>query len=223
MWFQSKGGVVINNNRYSLLEEIVNSITHGIGFFLSVAGITVLIVLGSIRGDAWRVVSFSVYGVTLIVLYAASTLYHSLYATRARDALRVIDHSAIYLLIAGSYTPFALVSLRGLWGWSIFGVTWGLALAGIAVKIFFMKKSLVISTAIYLAMGWLSIIAIRPIIESLPAKGLAWLLAGGACYTIGAIFHFLKKTPFMHAIWHIFVMAGSICHYFAVLFYVLPM
>ncbi|MFH1753739.1 MAG: hemolysin III family protein [Candidatus Omnitrophota bacterium] len=205
------------------MEEIVNSVTHGVALLLSVAGIALLIVLGSLKGDVWRLVSFSVYGVTLIILYTASTLYHSLHATRAKDVLRVIDHSAIYLLIAGSYTPFALVSLRGGWGWSIFGVTWLLAIMGIAVKIFYMKKSLFISTAFYLAMGWLAVIAIRPVLQRLPAKGVAWLLAGGACYSIGAIFHFFKKTAFMHSIWHVFVMAGSICHYFAVLFYVLPM
>jgi hemolysin III len=209
--------------KITLLEEIVNSVTHGIGFSLSVAGLVILVVLGAKRGDVWRIVSFSIYGVTLAALYAASTLYHSFHATRARDALRVIDHSAIYLLIAGSYTPFALVTLRGAWGWAIFGVVWGLAFAGISVKVFLLKKSLIISTALYLAMGWLAVIAIRPVLASLEPKGFAWLLGGGACYTIGVIFHFLKRTPFMHAIWHLFVLAGSICHYFAVLFYVLPM
>ncbi len=209
--------------RQTLLEEIVNSATHALGLGLSVAGMVVLVVLGSARGNAWRVVSFSIYGVTLMVLYAASTLYHSLHATRFRDTLRVIDHSAIYLLIAGSYTPFALVSMRGGWGWSIFGVVWGLAFAGIAVKIFFLKKTLIISTSLYLAMGWLAVIAIKPMAAALPPKGLAWLVAGGLCYSVGVIFHFFKKTPFAHAIWHLFVLGGSIAHYFAILFYVLPM
>ena len=212
----------MEQNNQSLIEEITNSITHGIALLLSIVGIVILVVLASRYGDIWRVTCFSVYGSTLIILYTASTLYHSFPRSRLKHTLKIVDHSAIYLLIAGSYTPFALISLRGAWGWTLFSAIWALALAGIVFKMFFVKRFLVLSTITYLAMGWLALIAVRPIINNFPFKGIVWIIAGGLFYTLGIIFHFFNKLPFHHAIWHLFVLGGSICHYFAILFYVLP-
>ena len=209
-------------NKQSLTEEIANSLTHGIGFLLSIAGLVILVVSAKSYGDPWRVVSCSIYGGSLIILYAASTLYHSFLSGRINYIFKIIDHSAIYLLIACSYTPFMLVSLRGAWGWSLFGIIWGLALAGIMFKMFFVNRFLVLSTASYLAMGWFALIAIYPIVKKVPPGGIGWLVIGGILYSLGILFHFWGKLPFRHAIWHLFVLGGSICHYFAVLFYVLP-
>jgi len=209
-------------NKQSLVEGIANSATHGIGFLLSIAGLVVLVVSAKIYGDPWRVVSFSIYGGSLIILYGASTLYHSFLSGRINYIFKVIDHSAIYLLIAGSYTPFMLVSLRGAWGWSFFGIIWGLALAGIMLKVFFVNRFLVLSPISYLAMGWFALIAIYPIAKKVPPGGISWLVIGGILYSLGVAFHFWHKLPFHHAIWHLFVLGGSICHYFAILFYVLP-
>ena len=211
-------------NDQSLIEERANSITHGFGLLLSVAGLLILVASAGIYGDIRRVACFSIYGGTLIILYAASTLYHAFPLGRTKDIFRIIDHSAIYILIAGSYTPFALISLRGAWGWALFGVIWALALSGIVFTIFFdINRSIVLSTIIYLIMGWLAVIAIKPILNNIPFNGIVLLIAGGALYTSGVIFHFFNKLPFHHAIWHLFVLGGSICHYFAILFYVLPM
>ena len=215
----------IEKEKQSLIEEIANSVTHGVGLFLSIAGLVILVVLAKIHGDAWRIVSFSIYGGSLVILYAASTLYHSFYFSSGRInyIFKVIDHSAIYLLIAGTYTPFTLVSLRGAWGWSFFGTIWGLTLAGITLKMFFVNRFLVLSTIVYLAMGWLAVIAANPVLQKIPFGGIAWLVMGGILYSLGVIFLFFNKLPFHHAIWHLFVLGGSICHYFAILFYVLPM
>jgi hemolysin III len=204
------------------VEEIANAITHGIGLLLSIAGFVVLLVLAALRGTAWHIVACSIYGVTLICLYTASTLYHAVISPRVKRALRIFDHSAIYLLIAGTYTPFLLVSLRGPWGWSLFGVIWGLALAGILFKFWFVERFGILSTAVYIAMGWLVVIAAKPVITHVPSTALIWLLAGGLAYTAGVIFYATKRIPYSHAIWHIFVLAGSICHYFAVLSTVIP-
>jgi len=212
----------MGKSEQSLIEEVANSITHGIALLLSIVGSVILVISASIHGDIWRVACVSVYGSTLIILYAASTVYHSFPRSRLKHTLTIIDHSAIYLLIAGSYTPFALISLRGVWGWTLFSAIWALALAGIVFKMFFVKRFLILSTSIYLAMGWLALIVIRPIINNFPFKGIVWLIAGGLFYTLGIIFYSLNKLPFHHAIWHLFVMGGSICHYFAILFYVLP-
>ncbi len=219
-WQQNK---TLSKKEQTLIEEIANSVTHGIGLLLSVAGLVILVVLASKYGDIRRVACFSIYGSTLVILYAASTLYHSFPLGRTKNIFRIIDHSAIYILIAGSYTPFALISLRGAWGWALFGVIWALALTGIVFKVFFVKRFFVVSTIIYLMMGWLAVIAVRPFINSIPFKGLVWLIAGGLFYSLGVIFHIFHKLPFNHTIWHLFVLAGSICHYFAILFYVLPM
>ena len=204
------------------LEEIANAITHGIGLLLSIAGFVVLLVLAALRGTAWHIVACSIYGATLICLYTASTLYHAVISPRVKRALRIFDHSAIYLLIAGTYTPFLLVSLRGPWGWSLFGVIWGLALAGVLFKFWFVERFAILSTAVYIAMGWLVVIAAKPVITHLPLTAIIWLLAGGLAYTGGVIFFAAKRIPYSHAIWHLFVLAGSICHYFAVLSTVIP-
>jgi hemolysin III len=204
------------------VEEIANAITHGIGLLLSIAGFVVLLVLAALRGTAWHIVACSIYGATLICLYTASTLYHAVISPRVKRALRIFDHSAIYLLIAGTYTPFLLVSLRGPWGWSLFGVIWGLALAGVLFKFWFVEHFVILSTAVYIAMGWLVVIAAKPVITHVPFTALIWLLAGGLAYTGGVIFFAAKRVPYSHAIWHLFVLAGSICHYFAVLSTVIP-
>ena len=204
------------------LEEIANAITHGIGLLLSIAGFVVLLVLAALRGTAWHIVACSIYGATLICLYAASTLYHAVISPRVKRALRIFDHSAIYLLISGTYTPFLLVSLRGPWGWSLFGVIWGLALAGVLFKFWFVERFAILSTAVYIAMGWLVVIAAKPVITHLSLTAIIWLLAGGLAYTGGVIFFAAKRIPYSHAIWHLFVLAGSICHYFAILSTVIP-
>jgi len=204
------------------LEEIANAITHGIGLLLSIAGFVVLLVLAALRGTAWHIVACSIYGATLICLYTASTLYHAVISPRVKRALRIFDHSAIYLLIAGTYTPFLLVSLRGPWGWSLFGVIWGLALAGVLFKFWFVERFAILSTAVYIAMGWLVVIAAKPVITHLSLTAIIWLLAGGLAYTGGVVFFAAKRIPYSHAIWHLFVLAGSICHYFAVLSTVIP-
>lgn len=210
-------------NKLSLMEEIANSVTHGVGLLLSIAGLVILVVLASIYGDAWRVISFSIYGSSMILLYAASTLYHSFPQERVKNIFKIMDHSAIYLLIAGTYTPFALVLLRGAWGWSLFGTIWGLALAGIVFKVLFVKRFKVLSVIIYLMMGWLVLIAIQPMVKNIPFGGLGWLVTGGMLYSLGVIFYSWDKFRFHHSIWHLFVLGGSICHFFAILFYVLPM
>ena len=181
-----------------------------------------LIVLAAAHGTAWHLVGISIYGASLIALYAASTLYHSVQHPPAKRILRVIDHSAIYLLIAGTYTPFTLVSLHGRWGWTLFGLVWTMAALGIAWKLVHVERYLVASTILYIAMGWLVVIAARPLFRAIPLGGIAWLLAGGLAYTLGVAFFGLPRLRFHHAVWHLFVLAGSACHYVAVLRYVLP-
>ena len=202
-------------------EEIVNSLSHGIGLLLSVAGFAVLLVLAIRYGTAWHVVGCAIYGSTLICLYLASTLYHGNPSPRLKRALRIVDHSAIYLLIAGTYTPFLLVNLRGGWGWSLLGIVWGCAMAGIVFKFWFVDHFKVLSTVLYLAMGWLVVIAARPLVTHVSAVGLRWLVAGGVMYTVGVVFYASRKMPYGHAVWHVFVMAGSVCHYLAVLYAVI--
>ncbi len=198
-------------------EELANSLTHGVGLALSVAGFIVLVVLAAMRGSAWRIVSCAVYGSTLICLYTASTLYHGIRSRRLKRVLKICDHSAIYLLIAGTYTPFLLVNLRGSWGWSLFPVIWGLAMAGILFKVWFVEPFSVLSTVVYVLMGGLALVAIKPMLLRVPLSGLLWLLVGVVLYTVGVVFYASNKVPYHHAIWHGFVIAGSTCHYFAVL------
>ena len=207
---------------YSLPEEIANSVTHGVGFLLGVAALSVMVVFAAIHGTAWHIVSCAVYGTTLTLLFAASTLYHSLPWPRTKAILKIIDHSAIYFLIAGTYTPFLLVPLRGPLGWSLFGVIWGLALGGVGFKIFFAGRFKVLSTLIYVGLGWMVVIAIRPLYQTLPLGGLLWLVAGGLFYTLGTVFYLKRRIPFNHAIWHAFVLAGSLCHFTSVMWYVIP-
>ncbi len=203
-------------------EELANSITHGVGLALSLAGFVVLLILAVLRGGIWQILGCTVYGASLVFLYASSTLYHSARSSRLKRILKVVDHSAIYLLIAGTYTPFTLVLLRGGWGWTLFGVVWGLSLLGILFKAFFVDHLQILSTAAYVAMGWLAVIALKPLLAHVPMGGVLWLLAGGLLYTAGVVFYAWRRLPYHHAIWHGFVLAGSICHYFAVLLYVLP-
>ena len=203
----------------SLGEEIANSITHGIGVAISVAILVLLVVFASKRGDTWRIVSFSIFGSSLIILYMASTLYHSFPQKRVKHFFRIMDHSSIYILIAGSYTPITLISMRGAWGWTIFGLVWGFAILGIISTVFLIGRFKIFSTAIYLFMGWLILIAIKPMILMVPRGMIIWLFIGGAFYTLGIIFYLWKKMPYHHMIWHIFVLAGSISHFFGMLFY----
>ena len=205
-----------------LPTEWTNIATHGVGLALSIAGLAILVVLASRYGSARHVVACSIYGTTLVVLYLASTAYHTVQAPRAKRVLQVIDHSAIYLLIAGTYTPFTLVALRGPWGWSLFGVVWSLALLGVLFKLFFTGRLRILSVVLYLAMGWLSLVAIKPLVANLSAAALAWLFGGGAAYTLGVIFFAWKRIPHHHAIWHVFVMIGSICHFISVMYFIIP-
>ena len=202
-------------------EELANSVTHGIGALLGVAALVVLTVLAAVRGSGWHVVACAIYGATLLSLYLCSTIYHALTNQRAKRVFRVLDHSAIYLLIAGTYTPFTLITLRGVWGWWLFGVVWGLALAGIVFKCFLTGRLQALSTAVYIGMGWLAVIAIRPLLQALPWSGILWLLAGGLFYTSGVLF-FCSRRRYAHSVWHVFVVAGSACHFLAVYWYVLP-
>jgi hemolysin III len=201
--------------------ERFNSITHLIGFVLSIAALGVLVVLASLKGDAWKIVSFSIYGATLVILYGISTLYHSISGRRKRF-FQKLDYISIYLLIAGSYTPFTLVSIRGAWGWSIFGAVWGLAVIGIIQEIFTTSTKRYLSLAIYILMGWIVLFAIYPIWKAFPIDGLGLLALGGLFYT-GGVYFFLndERVRHFHGIWHIFVMLGSICHFFTMAFYVL--
>lgn len=203
---------------YTLGEEIANSITHGIGAVLSVTGLVVLVILAALYGDMWRVVSFSIYGSTLIILYLVSTLYHSSQDPRVKRTFRFLDHASIFLLIAGTYTPFLLVSMRGAWGWTLFGIIWGLACLGIVFKALFMGRFRIFSVVIYILMGWLCVIALREMLVSIPPGGMLWLAIGGATYTAGVIFYAWKQLPYNHAIWHMFVLCGSICHYLSILY-----
>ena len=207
---------------YEPKEEKFNVISHAIGLVLSVIALVLLVVYASLKGNAWHIVSFSIYGASLIVLYSASTFYHYVQNPKLRYKLNIFDHSAIYVLIAGTYTPFTLVVLKGWVGWTIFGVSWGLALAGIVLKLFFTGKYDKISTFAYVLMGWVVIFAIKPLVQNLPFEGLMWLLAGGIFYTVGAVLYSIKGIKYNHAIFHIFVLLGSFAHFIAVFFYVLP-
>jgi hemolysin III len=200
-------------------EEIANSITHGIGAGLSIAALVILVVLASRRGDAWRIVSFSIYGATLILLYLSSTLYHSFVNPKIKNIFRIVDHSAIYLLIAGSYTPITLTFMRGAWGWTIFGIVWGIALGGITLTILLLDKLKALLVLSYVVMGLLVVIAIKPMINMVPRGMIIWLFIGGAFYLLGVIFYLWKRLPYHHPIWHLFVLGGSISHFLGVLFY----
>ncbi|MEJ2415374.1 MAG: hemolysin III family protein [Exilibacterium sp.] len=209
--------------RYTRGEEIANSVIHGVGILLAIGGLGVLTAFASIYGDAWHIVSCSVFGFTLIFQYATSTLYHSIQLPSVKPILRILDHVAIFILIAGTYTPFTLVNMRGPWGWSIFGIIWGLALVGIILEITPWRRYRSISISLYLLMGWAALTAIKPMISTVPAGGLTLLFTGGLAYTSGVIFYLWRSLPYNHAIWHLFVLVGSSLHFFAVLFYVIPL
>lgn len=199
--------------------ERFNSISHLVGAVLALAALVLLVVAASRAGDPWRIVSFSVYGATLVSLYLASTLYHS-FRGRAKAVFQRLDHVAIYLLIAGTYTPFALVTLRGAWGWTLFGVNWGLAIVGIVAEFVPRNRWRWISSVLYLVMGWLALVAFGPLVRALAPAGLAWLVAGGVVYTLGFVAYAWKSLPRHHEIWHVLVLGGSGCHFVALLLYV---
>ena len=213
--------------QYTVGEEIASSLTHGAGAVLSVAALVIMVVYAAAQHDPWRIVSVSVFGGTLILMYLASTLYHALPYPCAKRWLQICDHCAIYLLIAGTYTPFMLVSLRGPWGWSLFGVVWGIAVVGCVFKALSREGYDKpwwnwVSSGLYVAMGWLVLVALKPVMDALPAGGF-WLLAlGGVSYTGGVLFFMWEKLPYNHAIWHLFVLGGSAAHFFAVLYFVVP-
>jgi len=200
-------------------EEIANSITHGIGAGLSVAALVILVVFAAKQGNPWGVVSFSIYGASLVLLYLASTLYHAFRGEKLKRFFKLMDHSSIYLLIAGTYTPILLLSMRGPWGWSLFGVVWGLALLGIGFKILFLGRYKAVSVTIYLIMGWLIIIAMKPMLAMVPSGMVTWLFIGGISYTLGVIFYIWRTFPYHHSVWHLFVLGGSAAHFIGILKY----
>jgi len=208
-------------HRQSLGEEIANSVSHGVGALLSIAALVTLVVAASMRGTARHIVSCAVFGSSLVLLYSASTAYHSLTAPRAKRVFQILDHASIYVLIAGAYTPFTLVTLGGALGWSLFGTVWALAAAGVVFKSFGALRWPALSTTVYLLMGWCALIALRPLLAALGLPGFGWLLAGGLFYSAGVGFFALRRR-YAHAVWHIFVLAGSVCHFVAVYWYVIP-
>jgi len=207
---------------YSQDEEIFNAVTHGVGAALSVLGLILMVVKSAAFGSALYVASTAVFGISMVLLYTLSTLYHSIKQERAKQVFKILDHSSIFLLIAGTYTPFTLLVLRGAWGWSIFGVVWGLAVTGIIIESIFINKLKFLTLILYLSMGWVVIVALKPLIRSMPKVALYWLIAGGLSYTFGVIFYVMKKIKYTHGIWHLFVLGGTVCHFFAVYYYVIP-
>jgi hemolysin III len=207
---------------YSPGEELANVATHGLGAIASGAGLAILLVYSAWFGDAWHVVSTAIFGATMILLYAASTVYHASSSPRTRHAAKVLDHASIYLLIAGSYTPFTLLALRGPLGWGLFAAVWGLALVGVGLEAFWVYRPKWVSAVIYLAMGWMVVLAGRPLVEALPPGALHLLVAGGLLYSLGTIFYVMKRVKYAHAVWHGFVLGGSTCHFLAVVLLVLP-
>ena len=212
----------LSDRDLSIGEEIANSITHGVGLVASIAALPILLLRARSSSDPSAVTGAVIFGVTLILLYATSTVYHALPLSRGKRFFRVLDHSAIYLLIAGTYTPFALGPLRGAWGWTLLAIIWTLALVGIGAKVLRGFGGSYVSTGIYLAMGWLIVIAIKPLVENIPRAGLFWIAAGGLAYTVGVAFYAMRRVRYNHMIWHLFVAAGSVCHFIAVLGYAIP-
>ena len=205
--------------QWSRGEEIANAVSHGVGVVAGLVGLPLLIASAAADGDPCQIVGSTIFGVTLVLMYTASTLYHAFPPSRLKHVFRQLDHAAIYLLIAGTYTPFTLGSLRGVWGWSLFGVVWGLALTGIVVKSFLGPRGGVISTVVYVLMGWVVIVAYAPLTRAIGTGGIAWLGAGGFAYTGGILFYGWRRMPYSHMVWHLFVLAGSLCHFVAVLRY----
>jgi hemolysin III len=208
---------------YSEAEELVNRLTHGLGALLSTVGVTGLIILAARQQDGYRIVSSCIYGAAMITFYCLSTAYHSVRKPYVRYVFRILDHASIYLMIAGSYTPFALVSLRGPWGWSLFGTVWGLGIVGAVLKIFTAHRLRFVGPLLYILLGWIVVIALKPLSAALASNGMMLLFAGGLAYTVGVIFYLWDRLPYNHAIWHLFVLAGSACHFFAIFYYVIPL
>lgn len=207
-----------NTHVFSKEEEISNSITHGIGLILSIAALVILIVFAALYGNAWHVVSFTLYGVTMVILYTSSTMLHALRPGRAKDFFEIMDHTSIYFFIAGTYTPILFIAVKGWLGWTLFGIVWGLAIGGTVFKSFFVKKFLFTSTILYLVMGWLIVFAWNDITSNVHPTSLLLLIIGGGLYTVGAIFYMWQLFKHHHAVWHLFVLGGTVCHFFAVLY-----
>ena len=211
-----------NTQPYSLGEEILNSLSHGIGAVFGVVALTLMVTLAAQQGDPWRIVSFSIYGASIFILFLSSTLYHAFQNPKVKQVFKTIDHCAIYLLIAGTYTPFLLVSMRGTTGWVLFGIIWSLAILGIVFKVCFAGRFKWLSLSTYIGMGWLIIFAADEMSARLSDGAITWLAAGGVTYTLGTVFYAIKRIPFNHAIWHMFVLGGCVCHFISVFGYVLP-
>ncbi|MDV6316663.1 PAQR family membrane homeostasis protein TrhA [Idiomarina sp. HP20-50] len=207
---------------YTVAEEVAHALTHGVGAVLSVVALVVMLIWTTDYGNVWHVVAASIYGASLILLYTASTLYHAFPWPRIKAVFQQFDHAAIYVLIAGTYTPFALINLNGVWGWTLLGVAWGIALLGVILELGIKKRIKWLSLSLYLGMGWMALIAIKPMIDNVDAGGLMLLVAGGLAYTFGVIFYVWKSLPYHHAIWHLFVLAGSVFHFFSIFYFVLP-
>lgn len=220
---EKRENTLVWTSEYTLGEEIANALTHGAGAVLSAAGMSALIFYAAMGADPWRIASVTVFGITLLLMYLTSTLYHAIPHPKLKDFFRVADHCAIYLLIAGTYTPFLLVSMRGPWGWSLFIFLWSVAVAGCVFKFFFTGRFNKTSTALYLAMGWTVVVALKPMLEMVPQGALIPLAIGGLLYSLGTIFYLWDQLPFNHAIWHVFVLGGSAAHFFAILFWIVPM
>lgn len=211
-----------NTHVYTRREEVANAITHGIGTVLSIAALVLLIVFSSLKGTPWHIVSFTIYGASMLILYLNSTLVHSFREGKVKDLFEIFDHSSIYLYIAGSYTPFMLVAIRGPLGWSLFGIVWGFAILGCFFKAYFVKRFLFMSTIFYILMGWMIVVAWVPLTAAIPSGGIMLLALGGIMFTLGTVFYVWRGFPYHHAIWHLFVLAGSILHFFSVFLYLLP-
>lgn len=210
------------NKAYSVAEEVAHAITHGVGAIASIVGLVFMVIWAVSYGDTWHVVAASIYGASLILLYLASTLYHAFPWPRVKRFFQHMDHAAIYVLIAGTYTPFALINLRGPWGWTLLGVVWGIAIVGVILELALEQRKKWLSLSLYLGLGWMAVIAIKPMLSNVDAGGLLLLLAGGLAYSLGVFFYVWKSLKYHHAIWHMFVLAGSVLHFFSIFYYVLP-
>jgi hemolysin III len=202
----------------TVAEEIVNSITHGIGVLLSIAALVILVVMASLHGNVWHIVSFAIFGASLIILYTSSTLYHSFTGVKVKNVFARLDHASIFILIAGTYTPILLTTLRGLLGWILFGIIWGTAITGIVIRSIYLHKFRKLMVAVYLIMGWMFVFALKSVMSNMPSVSLWLLLAGGITYSLGVVFYALRNLRFGHGIWHLFVLGGSILHFFAILY-----
>ena len=215
--------MTVQPSKYSLGEEIAHAITHGVGAGLAIAGLAVLMVAAATRGSGvWQVAPCAVYGAAMILMFTMSTLYHSFPWPRVKRVFRILDHEMIFLMIAGSYTPFVLITLRGALGWTLFGIVWGLAVVGMVFQGFFTGRFKKATTLLYVLMGWIIVVALKPLLDRMSVAGVRWLVAGGLCYTLGAGVYLFKRVRYHHAVWHLLVLAGSACHYFAILRHVLP-